>query len=299
LRRVANVDGGIGWPLIRERITQFDARTGKFHFLAGVPKEANAWVKFTLLTNQAEGEVLAFELPDRDDGKGVIFIDTGAVGREGGIDLSPRRWKEWKAANPQTWVGFRWRSWPSGLNVSEAAWASKISIGNLELSDIVVGQTDQAENWFSPKELVAVLGYQALKHLDLIVEGKGLVAYLRPVKASVQPPLFLRGSGGVVFASGNSQATDLIAHVTDGSPAFESGIRNGNVLSEVDNHSITQWLTNPGRSWTVDQVAGSVVASGNVQAGAKVELTLRRGDQTFKTDVLQKDIVILAPLGKK
>jgi hypothetical protein len=264
-----------------------------------VPKEANTWTKFPLLTNQTEGEVLAFALPDRDDGKRVIFIDTGAVGGVGGIDLSARRWKEWKAANPQTRAGFRWSSWLSGLKVSEAAWASKISIGDLELSDIVVGQMDQAENLFSPKELVAVLGFQALKHLDLIVDGEHRVAYLRPVKVPMQPPLFLRGRGGVVFAPGSYQATDLIAHVTDGSDAFDAGIRNGDVLSEVDNRSIAQWLTNPGPNWTADQVAGCIVASSKVQVGAKIELTLRRGDQTFKTDVLLKDIVILAPLGKK
>lgn len=297
LRRVANVDGGVGWPLIRQRITRFDARAGKFHFLNKVPKEAQTWTKFPLLEGQTEGEVLALEVPDRNGGDGVIFIDTGSVG-EGGVDLSARKWVEWKARNPKAAKGFIYTSRLSGLNMSEAAWADKILIGGLEFSDIIVAQTDQPQDSFSPKELFAVLRFQALKHLDLIVDGERRVAYLRPVKVLAPAPSFLGGRGGALFAAGKSQPGDLVAHVVDGSPAFDAGIRNGDILSEIDNHSLTQWLSNPGQNWSVDPLTGSLMASSNALAGANIELTLKRGEQTFETAVLQRDIVILPPSEK-
>lgn len=55
LLSTTKVEGGIGWPLIRKRITQFDARAGKFHFLSIVPKETATWIKFQLLTDQTLG----------------------------------------------------------------------------------------------------------------------------------------------------------------------------------------------------------------------------------------------------
>src|SRR5579859_2589069 len=159
-------------------------------------------MKFPLLEGQTEGEVLALEVPDRNRGNGVIFIDTGSVG-VGGVDLSARKWVEWKTSNPKAPKGFICTSRLSAVSVSEAAWADKISIGKLEFSDILVAQTDQPQDSFSPKELFAVLRFQALKHLDLIVDGERRVAYLRPVKVSWPVPLFLSSRGGALFAASN------------------------------------------------------------------------------------------------
>ena len=147
LRQIIRVDGVVGWPLICKRITRFDAKSGKFQFLRKVPKEATGWATFTVRTNLAEtGQMLALEVPKDDGSKGLIFIDTGAVG-DGGIDLAPRLWHQWQHTHPNVLRGLVCSSGglpPEGLAVKEQAWAGRFSVGALELTDVVLGEVGPA-----------------------------------------------------------------------------------------------------------------------------------------------------------
>jgi len=94
-------DGVIGWPLIDERITQFNAMAGKFEFLRNVPKDATGWAKLGVRTDV---HVLTLEILNPDGSKGGIIIDTGNLA-DPGISLSAPRWDQWKAAHPENPTG--------------------------------------------------------------------------------------------------------------------------------------------------------------------------------------------------
>src|SRR5690242_15954824 len=76
---------------------------------------------------------------------------------------------------------------------------------------------------------------------------------------------------------------DLIAHVVDGSPAHEAGIRNGDVLLKIADLDVTRWRTDPtvlplSRFW-------------QEPAGTKLRLTIRRGNETPEISVLLRNIL--------
>jgi hypothetical protein len=295
--QMIRVDGVVGWPLICKRITRFDAKNGKYEFLRKVPKEATRWATFTVRTNLAEaGQMLALDVPKNDGSKGVIFIDTGSVG-DGGIGLSPQLWHQWQHAHPNVPRGLVRGSGllSDSLTVEDRAWASRFSVGALELTDVVLGEVEPAVLSWAPNEFVATFGFATLKRLDLIVDGDHGLAYLRPLKTPMPPPSFLSGGAPAIFVPRNSHANDLIAHVFDGSPAFEAGIRNGDILLKIGNRDIAQWLANPGEKWCINpqMPIPTLMASSNSPAGTKLELTLRRGGQTFKANVLQRAIMIV------
>jgi C-terminal processing protease CtpA/Prc len=81
------------------------------------------------------------------------------------------------------------------------------------------------------------LGLEALKRLDLIVDGKHGMAYLRPKQTRSVPGDHNRL--GAVFVPRDDQSDDLVAHVLEGSPAFEAGIRNGDVLLSIGGRDLT------------------------------------------------------------
>ncbi len=93
MRESINMDGAVGWSLVSQRIIELDAVRRKFTFLRRPPKTGtNGWTEFALKTNAPWGRLLALELPDSDGSKGVILVDTGALGT--GVSLSQQRWQE-------------------------------------------------------------------------------------------------------------------------------------------------------------------------------------------------------------
>ena len=125
----------------------------------------------------------------------------------------------------------------------------------------------------------AILGIAALKQLDLIVDGKTGVAYVQPHSG---PRARQHNRLGAIFAPGHA-SDDLVAFVLDGSPAYEAGIRNGDVLLKIGNLDATKWPTDPAvlplsRFWARP-------------AGDKLDLTLKRGSETLQKTVVLKDIL--------
>ena len=158
-----------------------------------------------------------------------------------------------------------------------------------------LGKLDLLVLSWTPNEFVADFEFATLKRLDLIVDGEHGLAYLRPLKTPSPPPWFVSGLAPAIFVPRNSHANDLIAHVVDGSPAFEAGIRNGDILFKIDATDAAQWLANPGAKWCINPQVPfpMLMASSNSPAATKLELTLRRSGQTLKASVLQRAIMIL------
>ncbi len=282
MRESINMDGAVGWSIVRQRIVELDAVRQKFRFLRRLPKGANGWTRFTLKTNAPWGRVLALEMPEPDGSKGVIFVDTGALGT--GVTLSRQRWQEWKVAHTNQHTTLVVKYGPeAGTFVREQGLADQLCLGALNLADVLIEEADPV----TPRRLpdyAATFGLEALKRLDFIVDGKRGVAHLRTKQTP--PPAYEHNRLGAVFVPRDEQSEDLVAHVMDNSPASEAGIRNGDLLLRIGERDVTNWRTNQCGGWN----SWSLPFSG--PAGTRLELTLGRGNETLSTTVVLREILV-------
>lgn len=291
-----DMDGVVGWPAISRRITRFDAMDGKFKFLGKVPKEVKDWSKFTIQTNR---RVLVLELPGGGGTRRGLFVDTGGLG-EGGIELSAPLWDQWMAAHSNERRGIGASFQVGGLVPYERTRASWFSIGGLTLTNVELHRVEE-HDWPESKDCAAAIGFGVLKRFDFLVDGEHAVAYLQPSKrwkpfmAGPTNLTLLHGRLSAVFGPWRNQTNGLAAYVLSASPAFQAGIRNGDILLKVDRQDVKQWLDNPGKAWSCDREYFGfqlTYPSTNNPNGTVLELTLRRRDQVFQATVLQSEIAV-------
>ena len=271
---ITDFDGVIGWGEVNDNSLFIDAAAHSVKLLDYVPAEANAWTKVLL---RSESSILTLELPGKDGKEMLVALDTGDVQ---GITLSRQMWDEWKAGRTNQPVTLTAYYTPgAGLVATEEMWAKEFRLGPLLLTDVPVKEAAGDELVDGSEHLDARLGLAALKRVDLIVDGLFGIAYLQPKKTPA--PAYEYNRLGAVFAPRNLQSDDLVAHVLDGSPAYEAGIRNGDILLKVDGHDVTNWRTANGKNhdpWAQP-------------AGTKLKLTLKRGDKTFTTTAVLRNIL--------
>jgi hypothetical protein len=270
-----DVDGIAGGPLFKNSIFQIDAAGRVVKSLTEVPQEARQWIKLRV---RRASDVLCLEIPG-PRGNGVILIDTG---ERGGISLNAERWGTWTNANPnrpKTLTSYYMGG--SGVVIGEEAWADIFSLGPLILNNVPVQPASRSDvatgSTRSPYQ--ATLGLTALQRLDFIVDGGAGFAYVRPRTGPFPPYPYNRA--GAVFTPrdpGRDKSNELVARVLEGGPAYEAGIRNGDIVLKLGE----QWATN----WT----EGPTAASNKRSAGSKLELLLKRGEKTFNSVVVLRDI---------
>lgn len=291
-------DGCVGWPMFSRRITRFDALNDKFEFLGKVPKEVKAWWQFSIRTNV---DVLVLDLAD-DASQGGLHIDSGDLAADV-VSLPAPLWNQWMAAHPNEKGAIWLSSRLGGLTPCKIARASQFSIGGLTLTNVILGSVEECD-WSSElKGCAAVIGFELLKRFDLVVDGEHAVAYMRPSPrwkaVTAEPPN--RSSVNAVFGPWRDE-TNFTACVINGSPAFESGIRDGDILLKVEGQDVKQWLDNPGTRWASDRDRSEwqqTYPSTNSPNGAMLELTLRRRDQVFQVTVLQRGIGVVSLMEAK
>jgi hypothetical protein len=258
-----DADGAIGWGSISSNIIQIDAARLKMAFLPRLPEKVATWTKIPLPTNS---DVLRLELYRGDKTNEIVQVDTGDTV---GVALSPDKWREWKAMHPKqplTLHAFYMAA--SGVVVKEEAWADELVLGPLILTGVPVTEASSTQMALGSPPFGASLGIAALKRLDLIVDGINGMAYLRP--KTTRPPAYQHNRLGAVFLPADSQSDTSVAQVVEGSPAYEAGVRNGDVII-------------PGPKPKADR--------DKAPAGTKLALTLKRGSETFKTTATLRDIV--------
>jgi S1-C subfamily serine protease len=169
----------------------------------------------------------------------------------------------------------------SGVVVGEEAWAEKFSLGPMILNEVPVQPASRSDvatgSAHSPYQ--ATLGLTALQRLDFIVDGGAGIAYVRPRSGPFPPYLYNRA--GAVFTPrdpGRDKSNQLVAHVLEDGPAYQAGIRDGDIVLKLGQ----QWATN----WT----EGPTGAATKRPAGSKLELTLKRGEKTFSSVVVLRDL---------
>jgi hypothetical protein len=273
-----DVDGAVGWQPIRYNTIQIEADQRKATWLTNTPPETATWLKFRL---RGQSLILSLEIPGQDNNQGVLSVDTGS---SCGVALGPERWRAWKAAHTNQPTTLLAGYMPgAGTVVMEEGWAKELTFGPLVLTDVPVMPANLAEQAMGSTGFQASLGLAALKRLDLVIAGDLGIAYVRP--KSTPPPPYEHNRLGAVFAPLDIQRGDLVARVIDGSPAHEAGIRGGDVLLKVGDLDVTQWRTDPtilplSRFW-------------ERPPGTKLDFTLKRGTETFKTTAVLRQI--LAP----
>jgi hypothetical protein len=271
----ADFDGLIGWYVVSHNVLRIDAVEREMTALPKVPKQTTQWAQLTVLTNFG---ALDLQIPHGDRTNGVLCIDTGS---DSGLALPAQEWRRWKEAHPQSPITINTDFTPSdGFFLTEEAWADQISVGPVVLTGVPIRCAGPAgaTRWGAQYE--GTLGLAALKRLDLIVDGNNGLAYLRAKKT--RPPAYPHNRLGAIFAVTTTQTNQAVARVVDGGPAYEAGVRDGDVLLQVDEVTV--------KGWTDDWLSRFYMP-----AGTKLKLTLQRDGKIFTTTATLREILRPSP----
>jgi hypothetical protein len=274
-------DGLIGWWTMSQNILRIDAVAGKLTPLPTVPKQTAQWVRLSILALINSG-TLDLQIPHDGHTNGVLCIDTGS---DFGLALPDREWKRWREAHPHTPITLDTVYTPSdGFFVTQEAWADEISVGPVVLKGLPIMRAGPAgtKRWGAQYE--GTLGLAALKRLEIIVDGKKGLAYLQP--KTTKPLAYRHNRLGAVFVPTTEHLNQAVALVVDGGPAYDAGVRNGDILLQVDKIAVT--------SWSADWQSHFFFP-----AGTKLNLTLNRDGKTFKTTATLHQILQPSPNEKK
>jgi hypothetical protein len=272
------VDGVLGWQAFSNNIVSLDCATHTLCLYTGSTEELRDWTKGRI---HADG-ILTLELPAKDGHNVLIALDSGS---DDGVELNSGEWRSWyisHAGQPMTLDAYY--SPMTGLVVSKEGWAKNISLGTLTLTDVPVIPVDSSQtalNSSSQARYVATLGFMALKRLDIILDGIHGVAYVRAKKTPSLP--FEYNHLGAVFVPHDLQSDDLVAHVIGNSPAYNAGIRDGDILLKIGNLDCTKWRTDP----NVLPLSRFFTRP----SGTALELSLKRNDKLFKTTAVLQNIL--------
>ena len=237
-----------------------------------LPADIGRWSKWKMVPNM---HVLMFECGDGEK----IGIDTGATG---GVYLSPKKWETWRAqrngqpANIDDYV-----SMDGKLYVSEEMRARKLTIGDFTLSDVPVRVGNSPTMARSYKGFDAIIGSYALYQMKVIIDRQNNTIYTLP-NAGTPPPYDYNRLGAVFVPHDLVKSDDLMAHVVTGSPAYQAGIRDNDVLEKIDDLDVTKWKSDPtvlplNRFWIEP-------------AGTSLHLFLTRDGHPYDVQVTLKDL---------
>jgi len=166
-------DGFISWPAVSDNILVFDPARHLISSVPQLPSPTAGWLKLKV----RNAEELELEVPLPNGTTGIILVDTGSPL---GIDLPPAQWNAWRAAHPQAIITTRPYKGPTiGNGTTEEAWADKIQLGPLLLTDLPVRKAPPGEDK-GYNNLVGMIGLYGLTRMDLVVDAKNDVAYLHP-----------------------------------------------------------------------------------------------------------------------
>jgi hypothetical protein len=275
----ADFDGLIGWFPVSRKVLRIDAVGREVAVLPKVPSESTQWARFCLLTNF---EVLDLQVPHTGRTNGVLSVDTGDAR---GLALPMLEWHRWKEAHPHASLTLDTDYSPAdGFCVYEEAWADQISIGPMVLTDVPIRLAGLGNATRLGAQYEGTLGLAGLKRLDFIVDGKNGLAYWRA--KSTPPPVYPHNRLGAVFVPTQSHTNQAVARVVQGGPAYEAGVRDGDVLLRVDNVMATSWNT----GW---------LRYLSMPAGTKLKLTLKRDGETFSTTATLRQLLQPSPAKDK
>lgn len=270
-------DGALSWQWLRGSLLSFDLNRQRVEFVSALPQGIDSWSTLPIVKENA---VLSFTTPDAGGKKLAVLIDTGD---QEGITLSPAQWRAWRAAHPNAPATLGGYYSPSGgLDFSEVCWADEFDLGPLKLTQVPISGSSSGEKIIlGAAAFDASIGLNGLSRMDLVVDGKWGVIYARPENSPARP--YNHNRLGAVFLPKDLKSDPLIAHVLPGTPAFEAGIRDGDVLRRVGDDDVTHW-----------RAAGSSLHNINFwekPAGTQLDLILQRDGRDFHALVTLRDLI--------
>jgi hypothetical protein len=271
----ADFDGIIGWFTLRWNVMRIDAGASEVVFLAKVPAQTARWSRLSVFTNF---NTLDLEVPHGDRTNGIVRVDTGY---DGGLVLPAQEWNRWREAHPQRPITLRTIfSQADGFGVFEEAWADQITVGPMVLTGVPIAHNGRASATRLGERYEGTLGLAALKRVDFVVDGNNNMAYLRA--KTTHPPPYTHNRLGAVFVPTGAQTNQAVAWVVEHGPAYDAGVRNGDVLLQVDEVLVTSWSDR----W---------LSRFCMPAGTKLKLTLKRAGKTLKTTATLRQILQPSP----
>lgn len=267
----SDFDGLIGMWDLSGCILRVNADRHEIEFLDRLPKQVSEFTRLAIATNSG---TLDLEIPSSLATNRILYVDTGSPD---GVALPATEWQEWKRSHPlrPRTLGTAF-SPADGFFVFEESWANQIQLGPIKLTSVPVQNAGPGILQRYGSQYAGTLGLVALKQFDLIIDGPGAEAYMRPKKVSTKP--YQHNRLGAVFVPRNGHTNEGIATVVEGSPAYDAGIRDGDRLLQVDRVRV--------EGWTEDWLSKFVKP-----AGTKLKLTLERSHTNFTTTAVLRDIV--------
>lgn len=265
-------DGILGWWIFHSSTLRIDGESRRITFFWHAPRGARKWTSFLVMTNSG---VLDLEVPHSDGTKGIVTVDTGDPR---GVELSPRLWRQWKKAHPHVPMTLRASVGLNDFAIVEEAFADKIDVGPTRITDVPVLELDTNDDITITRRgnQDGILGLAALSRLDFVVDGPHNVAYLRAKTSRPAPYTYNRL--GAVFVATTEHPHEGVAWVIAGSPAYDAGIRDGDILLQVDGIRprglSSDWLS-----------------KFELPAGTKLHFTLQRNGTNFETVATLRDIL--------
>jgi tetratricopeptide (TPR) repeat protein len=271
-------DGVLGWAAGKKNILVLSGVEKSLAFAPAVPNAALHWARYRVRPDLPTLELSP--VAGRYRGQ-TLSIDTGD---SGGVSLPAHDWDLWRAAHPHAPVTIGAYYMPgAGLVVAEEAWADKLSLGGLTLTAVPVRKANVAEKSTAGSSVYAgTLGLAALARIDLVVDGHNGLAYVNPRRDPPEP--YAHNRLGAVFAPEDLFSDPLLAHVIKGGPAYQAGIRDGDVLVQIDALNVTTWRTEPAMTQLLHEWWER-------PAGSESLLTLRRGTRTYTARVVLRNLI--------
>jgi len=206
--------GLFGWDTIKDNILVFDSDRHVITVVDELPAETADWLK--LKVHPDGNLVLETLLPD---GKtGLILVDTGSPL---GLGLPQAEFKKWRAAHPHASLV---REFYGAMDKADAwsfdyydYWADDINFFSLTFTHMPVHTEFSIESSF-----VGSIGMYALAQMDMVVDGKNGLAYLRTKKPDAD------------HAQAISQEAPVHAPAIKGDWVFEGDIQLNPVHSFLD-----------------------------------------------------------------
>ncbi len=186
----------IGWPAIRDNILVFDGASHTVTAVMELPDVTAGWIKLKIKP-VAQARVLILEMPFGDGVTGTVMIDTGDPG---GVTLPEAQWKLWREAHPGAQLNLVAETVGSTgvAHTVPVADADEIKLGPLTLTNVPLRETgDVTVYGDAGNNFAGSLGLGALARMDLVVDNKNGVAYLRTKPAPVGGSTSPKNDGGV------------------------------------------------------------------------------------------------------
>lgn len=266
-----NADGIIGWPFLAGNILRINAADLQFQAISAAPNDTTNWNAYPMATNF---NTLKIIVRQNDGSSGIVSIDTGG---DWGIALPTRDWAHWKARHSAIPITFRSFYTPDhGWLVAKEAWADEMRIGQLIIRGVPVMDSAPSYSTRGKDEYKGTLGLAGLSRLNVIIDGVGSVVYLSAKTNSA--PIYPHNRLGAEFAPTTAQKNQNVAVVAVGGPAYDAGIRDGDILLQVDEFPATA-------------VNGDWDDRFCAPAGTNVRLTLKRKGRIFVTVATLRNIL--------